>query len=255
MDALDDYRTKHALEYRKRIQEVYEKELEAETIRAAQVAERAAIEKTKNLFIDEIINMSLMISYSESLESIVEIIEQLINHVNAQIHIWNATKDIEMMKRVVDAVLQVFECINQNTITKVNLHNSEDVYRSKKIQQLMNNLFSTVGIQHESDSIEVAYDMDCSKDEEFAQQLYLEEQQRLHAPQNILPDSHILPNIGNNVELPLPRRIRRARNATPATPVTPVTPVELQPLAITNNQPLIIPRPRGRPRTRQHNII
>ena len=51
---------------------------------------------------------------------------QLINHVNAQIHIWNATKDIEMMKRVVDAVLQVFECINQNTITKVNLYNNKN---------------------------------------------------------------------------------------------------------------------------------
>ena len=192
MDVLNDlvaYRAKHALQYTKRIQELTEKEAQFAAKEAAAAAERERIMRFNNAFIDEIVNVSLIISYSDSLEDILRVLEDLHTHIVSHIAQWNEEKDAQMMKKIVDAVLQVFECINQNKTTKVNFHKHNDVLSSKKIHTVMNAIFSIVGIQHESDSIDIHYDMDCSKDEELAQRLQRELQQRptypVHADQTI----------------------------------------------------------------------
>jgi hypothetical protein len=134
-------------------------------------------------------------------------------------------------------LLKVFESVNNNNITKINFNNRDDIEISKQIRKTMNAILSKVGIQHEDDNLEVEYEMDCTADEEFARQLYLQEQ----ATVNDLPvNINDVPN----------RRQRRA--AAAATPRVRVPRVVIDPHA--DGVPPT-PRPRGRPRRNPAPIV
>ena len=125
----------------------------------------------------------------------------------------------------------VLDNINNNNHAKINYNDTNDIDASNNIKKYMEHILQTVGILSENTEIiesdietglEVAYEMDCSNDEEIAQRL-AHEQERI------------------NHENPLNRRQRRDISIRiPRVPRTPRT-------STTDNVPPA-PRPRGRPR-------
>ena len=191
MDILTEYRAKHALEYQKRLQEEKIKEAQNALELAEKLAEEERIKVFNAAFIADIESSAVKLLLCKSSLQMLEILVELYNNIDLNIHKWSDSNntDNQMMKKIVDAVLQVFESVNNNSITKINFNNRHDITTSKNIQQTMKSILSKVGIQHEDDNLEVNYEMDCSQDEEFAQRLYLEEQQRIN---NLMPH-HIAP--------------------------------------------------------------
>jgi len=206
MDTLTEYRAKHALEYQKRVQEEKIKEIQNAIELAEKHAEEERIKAFNDAFVADIESCSVKLLVCNSSINMLEILAELNNNIELNIHKWSDNNNIvdnnQMMKKIVDAVLKVFESVNNNSITKINFNNRHDINTSKNIQQTMKSILSKVGIQHEDDNLEVNYEMDCSQDEELAQRLYLEEQQRVNElmPHQLLP---IPPP-------PLNRRQRRA---------------------------------------------
>jgi hypothetical protein len=214
----------------------YKKRLEEETIKAeklaAELAEKLAEEERVRAFnaafIENIESCATKLLVSYHSMHMLEILLDLDSNIDTHI---DKFKNINieaqsMMKLVVDAVLKVFESVNNNTSAKINFNDREEINISKQIQQTMKAILSKVGIQHEDENLEVNYEMDCTQDEEFAQQLYLEEQQRL----NNLPPQQQLPN----------RRQRR------------VASVNVPRVHVDPREDGIPPTPRGRGRPRRN---
>jgi hypothetical protein len=69
-------------------------------------------------------------------------------------------------------ILELFESVN-NTHAKINLHNPNDVNTSNDIRKLIRELLYDCGVldSNEDTSLDMEYDMDCSRDEEIARQL------------------------------------------------------------------------------------
>jgi hypothetical protein len=227
MDSLADYRARHAIHYNLRMKEEQEKAAQIAAKLAEEQAERDRITQFNNSFIKKIDDLSIIILICDLPSVMVAYLTELNNDLETHITKWNDEKDVDMMKKLGDVIMKVFESVNQNNITKINFNNREDVNASKLISQTMNSILSKVGIQHEDDNLEVEYEMDCTADEEFARQLYLNEQAAVN---------HIPPNFMNNAAQPT-RRQRRARQPQ-AGPDPNVDGV----------QPVVVPRPRGRPR-------
>ena len=240
MDTLTEYRARHALEYQKRLQEEKIKEAQNALELAEKLAEEERIKAFNAAFIDDIVSCSVKLLLCNSSINMLEILAELNNNIDLNIHKWSDSNNTDinnqMMKKIVDAVLKVFESVNNNSITKINFNNRHDINTSKNIQQTMKSILNKVGIQHEDDNLEVNYEMDCSQDEEFAQRLYLEEQQRVNRllPQQIaphpnrrqpraasvdIPQVHVDPRIDGVP--PTPRRGRgRPRRTTATTNIT-----------------------------------
>ena len=237
MESLADYRAKHALEYQKRIQEEKAQEQRIAEELAEKLAEETRIREFNAAFITNIESCAIKLLVCHNSTQMLEILLDLDNNIDVHIHKFTSvnTDDQSMMKKIVDAVLKVFESVNNNTDTKINFNDREQINTSKAIQQTMKALLGKVGIQHTDDNLEVNYEMDCTQDEEFAQQLYLEEQQRVNARFPHIPPA----------PAPVPTPNRRQRRA--AAIVIPRVHVDPS----TDGIP---PTPRGRGRPRRNPI-
>lgn len=240
MDNLADYRARHAMQYNQRVQEEREKETQIAAKLAAEHAERERINHFNNTFIKEVENLSVILLICDLPAVMSSHLNELNGNLELYISNWNDNKDAEMMKRLGDVVLKVFESVNQNNITKINFNNRDDIEVSKQIRLTMNSILSKVGIQHEDDNLEVEYEMDCTADEEFARQLYLEEQARVNP----------IPNNINDIAGPVPNR--RQRRAAAATTPRVRVPRNVTDPHVDGVPPT--PRPRGRPRRTQPPI-
>ena len=259
MDSLVDYRNRHAMAYNKRIQEEREKEALIAAANSAEEEKRNIMKNTHDLFIKNITDISIILLVCESASVMQFQLEQLNVSLTNHISTFNITKESEMMKSICTAVLKVFDSVNQNGFSKINFNNLEDVSNSKRICETMNTILSKVGIQHESDSVEVKYEMDCNQDEEIARRLYLEEENIINVLPNNVQQRFVEQNIPNRpVRRPrqprLPRQpvvipVVNAQTPAPAQAVQPVQPI------IENTNAVQVPRPRGRPRRRNDQII
>ena len=250
MDNLAEYRARHSQQYNQRVKEEHEKELQIAAKLAAIHAERERINHFNNTFIKTVENLSTILLICDLPEVMSTHLNELNTNLESHITNWNDNKDPEMMKHLCDVVLKVFESVNQNNITKINFNNRNDIEISKQIRQTMNAILSKVGIQHEDDNLEVEYEMDCTADEEFARQLYLEDQAR----NNILPI-----NFQNNPIDPLPNRRQRRRRNIATNNIEPVvnnTNTNVNANADVNVNTIIdTPRHRGRGRPRRNPIV
>jgi hypothetical protein len=252
MESLADYRAKHAVEYQKRLEEENAKAQRIEAELAEKLAEEQRVLAFNNAFIANIESCATKLLVCHHTMHMLEILLDLDSNIDTHIDKFKNVNNVNnvnnmnpnnqnMMKQIVDAVLKVFESVNNNTSAKINFNDREEINTSKCIQQTMKAILGKVGIQHEDENLEVNYEMDCTQDEEFAQQLYLEEQQRVnnHVPPPLL---HNIPNIPNIPNAPLPNR-RQRRAASVNIPRVHVDPREdgIPPT----------PRGRGRPRRNQ----
>ena len=231
MESLADYRAKHAMEYKKRLEE---EAIKAEKL-AAELAEKLAEEQRvlafNNAFITNIESCATKLLICHHTMHMLEILLDLDSNIDTHIDKFKNVNpnNQNMMKQIVDAVLKVFESVNNNTCAKINFNDREEINISKQIQQTMKAIFGKVGIQHEDENLEINYEMDCTQDEEFAQQLYLEEQQRL-----------------NNLPLPLqqPQQPNRRQRR--------VASVNIPRVHVDPREDGIPPTPRGRGRPRRN---
>jgi len=235
MDNLAEYRARHAMQYNKRVKEERDKEELIASQLAAEQEKRKIMDHAHNLFIKTIDNISIILLVCESASIMQSQLEELNTSLDTHITKFSITKDSEMMKSISSVVLKVFESVNQNGFSKINFNNLQDVSNSKRICATMNNILSKVGIQHEDDTVEVKYDMDCNQDEEIARRLYLEEENRINAMPNVIATAQ-----------PSGRPVRRQRAPRP---------IPTQVLENENEIVPIVPRPRGRPRRRNDQII
>lgn len=75
--------------------------------------------------------------------------------------------------------LNLVEAISSNQNISINLHNPSQVQSSRKIQEDVKKVLGLCGLD---DTIEIQYVMDCSKDEELAQQLSREVEPPVRRP-------------------------------------------------------------------------
>ena len=186
MESLAEYRARHALEYQKRVQEENAKAQIIAAELAEKLAEETRIREFNAAFITNIESCATKLLVCHDSAHMLEILLELDSNIEMHIHkftsVNNVTSDDQsIMKKIVDAVLKVFESVNNNTDTKINFNDREQINTSKAIQQTMKAILGKAGIQHEDENLEINYEMDCTQDEEFAQRLYLEEQQRVNA--------------------------------------------------------------------------
>ena len=254
MDSLADYRARHALQYNKRVNEERAKEELVAAQLAIEQEKLAKINRENDLFIENIENISIILLVCEYVSIMQFQLEELNTNLDTHINKFNITKESDTMKRISSAILKVFDSVNQNGFTKINFNNLEDVCNSKRICETMNSILSKVGIQHETDTVEVEYEMDCNKDEEIARRLYLEEENRINAVTNIVQQREPQRPVRRprqprqpraHVDVPETQTVQEAEAQTVPPPMPPLE---------DNNVP-IVPRPRGRPRRRNNQII
>lgn len=263
MDSLADYRARHALQYNQRVKEENDKEMLKAAQLAAEETKRIKMNDEYKILITNITDISIIVLVCESLVIMQMQLEEIKSSLTTYIDTYNITKDSEFMKGISDVVLKVFESVNHNTFTKINFNNIDDINASKNIRETMNILLSKVGIQHETDSLAVEYEMDCNEDEEIARRLYLEEENRVNTMPNVVeerPIPQLYERPARRPRAPRPPRAPRQNiqaiveaNVQEATPVPEVQP--LQPLEPNNENAPIVPRPRGRPRRRNNQTI
>lgn len=82
---------------------------------------------------------------------------------------------LEEPVKELDFGLKLVESINTNKAIVVQLDNPGQITMSRKIQEDVKTILGLCGLD---DTIEVEYDMDCSRDEEIAQRLALEVPER-----------------------------------------------------------------------------
>jgi len=250
MDNLAEYRARHAMQYNQRVKEERDKETLIAAQLAAEQEKRIKMDHEYNLLIKTIDNISIILLVCESSSIMTMQLEELNSSLNTYIDKYNISKDSEPMKGISDVVLKVFESLNQNSFTKINFNNVDDINASKHIRETMNIILSKVGIQHESDNLVVEYEMDCNEDEEIARRLYLEEERQINRVPNIVEQ----PRQQARERRPrAPRRPRVAHVETNAQEAIENT--EVQPLQRINENVHVVHRPRGRPRRRNNQII
>ena len=107
----------------------------------------------------------------ERWETIQKIIEDIKEHTDLAEIRASVSGILNILKEPVkelDFGLKLVEAINTNGAITVQLDNPVQITMSKKIQEDVKTILGLCGLD---DTIEVEYDMDCSRDEEIARQL------------------------------------------------------------------------------------
>jgi hypothetical protein len=142
---MEDYRSAHHAKYLERIQE---------------------IEKREKLQLEKI----------QKLEKLVEDIKahttmnQIKTTVNEMLETIESDESLDKQK-LSQIGLDLVEAINTNKFTVTDFNNQTHVLMSRDVHAIVKSILSLCGID---DSIEVQYEMDCSRDEEIARQLTFE---------------------------------------------------------------------------------
>jgi hypothetical protein len=131
---MEDYRSAHHAKYLERIQK---------------------LEKLDKC-IDEIKTHVTMNQIKKTVDEMLEIIE--------------SNKELDKQK-LSSIGLSLVEAINTNKFTVTDFSNQIHVLMSRDVHAIVKNILSLCGID---DTIEVQYDMDCTRDEEIARQLSFE---------------------------------------------------------------------------------
>lgn len=110
----------------------------------------------------------------EKLEKFVEDIKThtTMNQIKKTVNEMLETIDDKLDKQKLSQIgLSLVEAINTNKFTVTDFNNQTHVLMSRDVHEIVKSILSLCGID---DTIEVQYDMDCSRDEEIARQLSAE---------------------------------------------------------------------------------
>jgi hypothetical protein len=248
---MEEYRRKHAEQYMKRMKEQEEArmlELQKEQERLeAQRIEEERVRKVVDTVVQSLERTATAILIADSPIPISHSLSHTFEVVKEHFDTWSAS---ETNKTIVNTqVIQLFENINTNQTTVVNLNKADETIASRTIQNVMKELLKLCGID---DNLAVEIDMDCSRDEELARQL---------AATN--PFTYNVNNIPRNAPTPAPVPITRARATRPRTAATrrprdedldmPLVATDA-PSDVPTQTPIPTPT-RGRPRTRSRTTV
>ncbi len=110
----------------------------------------------------------------EKLEKFVEDIKThtTMNQIKKTVNEMLETIDDKLDKQKLSQIgLSLVEAINTNKFTVTDFNNQTHVLMSRDVHEIVKSILSLCGID---DTIEVQYEMDCSRDEEIARQLSAE---------------------------------------------------------------------------------
>lgn len=105
-------------------------------------------------------------------------LEKLVEDVKTHTNMSQIKKTVQEMLKIIDDKLDkqklsqiglvLVEAINTNQFTMTNFNNQNHILMSRDVHEIVKSILNLCGID---DTIEVQYDMDCSRDEEIARQL------------------------------------------------------------------------------------
>ena len=138
---MEDYRSAHHSKYLERIQEIEDRE-------------KLHTDKIQKLgkFIEDIKTHTTMNQIKKTVSEMLEIIQ---------------SEELDKQK-LSQIGMGLVEAINTNKFTVTDFNNQLHILTSRDVHEIVKSILSLCGID---DTIEVQYDMDCSRDEEIARQL------------------------------------------------------------------------------------
>ena len=105
-------------------------------------------------------------------------LEKLVEDIKTHTNMSQIKKTVQEMLKIIDDKLDkqklsqiglgLVEAINTNQFTMTNFNNQNHILMSRDVHEIVKSILNLCGID---DTIEVQYDMDCSRDEEIARQL------------------------------------------------------------------------------------
>ena len=150
---MEDYRSTHRAKYLERIQELEETE---KFLRAIHLERIKKIENLEKL-VEDIKTHTTMNQIKKTVNEMLEIIESEEEALDKQ--------------KLSQIGLGLVEAINANRFTVTDFNNQLHVLTSRDVHAIVKSILSLCGID---DTIEVQYDMDCSRDEEMARRMSVE---------------------------------------------------------------------------------
>ena len=147
---MEDYRSAHRTKYLERIQELEETE---KFLRARHLERIKKIENLEKL-VEDIKTHTTMNQIKKTVNEMLETIESEEEALDKQ--------------KLSQIGLGLVEAINTNQFTMTNFNNQNHILMSRDVHEIVKSILNLCGID---DTIEVQYDMDCSRDEEIARQL------------------------------------------------------------------------------------
>jgi hypothetical protein len=173
MEGLEEYRRTQFLKYQLRCQDAEsqrEKTLRAEeeeNTRLLQEAER--VRQCYDTVVVCVEQAIMQVKVATTLQTVVNVVQAMHQTLQGLCETWSKVPDNDLLKA---AVMQLFQCINDNRNIQVRITETEQLSASTYIQETMRDVLMSTGILEKGDDVLcLEYDMDCSNDEELARTL------------------------------------------------------------------------------------